>query len=162
MSEPSEETAARVAWLKRVWTGFVGFPLVAALVVGLIGPEPWPPGPLPMALASLAGPIVALLFVLRFSMLGPGLGLAWLEGSGDLDWKWTDAESRDEALERYTRGSLVAWALTEVVALLGVAGFWIHGNAAAVGGPLLGALVLFALQLPRWQGVRAVRRGPVH
>ena len=143
--------------LRLMWAAFLGTLPIYGVAVVLAAPAGGGDPMLPFLLAAVALVEVTMLGVLRFIQLGPGLGLfaredLRAEATGD-DAAWA---ALSVAETRFQTGTIVAFALTEAIAILGFVSSFLSGQVAwYVGHAALAGLLLLA-QLPTRSGLLGV------
>lgn len=159
MHDLSELLDQRLRMLRILWLAFLATPGVLGGVLLTAMPGTAEGDPLvALALGSVGIALVPGVFVLRFLMMGPSLGLIvprdLRAGDGVDDDELTGAVR--SAAARYQTGSVVGFAMAEAVVIMGFVATWTSGDLRWFLGGAVAYGLLHLVQLPRRAGVLAL------
>ena len=160
MKNPSESIAASLMTLRMLWGSF----LVSLCVFGVVLFVATPGSDAdPMMLYALSGVAlmeVPMVFGIRFMQMGPSMGLLTPNDLRENGVSEDVEEALLTARVKYQTGSLLGFAVSESVALMGFVCSFLSAQPLWYAVWASVAVVLLIIQFPRTEGILAIMDAP--
>lgn len=160
MKNASESIAASLTTLRMLWGSFLVSLCIFGVVLSVV---PLDGDAQPTLLYALSGAAlfeVPMVFGLRFLLMGPSMGLLTPNDLRENRIADDASEALLTARQKYQTGSLIGFAMSESIAIMGFVCTFLSAQPVWYAGWASVAVVLYLIQFPRAEGILALMDGP--